>query len=105
VKPLKAPDFPALRHVFSGYLHEDFLDEYGTPTAALRAFLRDADTSERLRFVAEARRFRERTASLDFKEVRALIARLGCRWMPASRRALATLLAETTKSAAAGSKT
>jgi hypothetical protein len=100
VKPLKAPDFPALRHVFSGYLHEDFLDEYGTPVAALRAFLQDADDSERLRFLAEARRFLERTASLDFKEVRALIARLGCRWMPASRKALAALLAETTKSAA-----
>jgi hypothetical protein len=96
VKPLKASDFPALQRVFSGYLHEDFLDEYGTPAAALRAFLQDADPSERLRFRTEVQRFLERIAPLDLKDVRAIIARLGCRWMPPSRKALVAVLAETT---------
>lgn len=95
MKPLKASDFPALQQAFSGYLHEDFLDEYGTPAAALHAFLADADASERQRFRTEARRFLARTARLDLKDVRSLIARLGCRWIPPSRKALVALLGDT----------
>jgi len=97
MKRLKASDFPALQRVFSGYLHEDFLDEYGSPAAALRAFQQDADAAERLEFRTEAQRFLERTAPVEFKEVRAFAARLGCRWMPPSRTALVSLLAEATK--------
>jgi hypothetical protein len=97
VRPVKASEFPALQHVFSGYLHEDFLDEYSTPEAALRGFLEDADTAERLRFQTEAKRFVERTAQLELKDVRALVARLGCRWVPPSRKALVAVLTETTK--------
>jgi CdiI immunity protein len=96
MKELTPSDFPELQRVFAGYLHEDFLEEYGTPVAALRAFQDDADHSERQRFLAETRRFLERTARLDFNEVRALMARLGCRWTPTSRKALVALLAEAT---------
>jgi len=95
VTRLKLSDFAELQRAFSGYLHEDFLDEYGSPGAALRAFHRDADHAERLRFWTEARRFVEQTARLDFTEVRALLAGLGCRWTPPSRRALVALLTET----------
>ena len=94
MKTLKPSDFPEIQRVFTGYLHEDFLDEYGTPLAALRAFHDDANASERRRFSAEMRRFLERTATLDFKELRAVIERLGCRWSPRSRKALVTLLTE-----------
>ena len=97
-KPVKASDFPALQRVFSGYLHEDFLDEYSTPEAALRGFLGDANTAERLQFQNEARRFIDRTAQLELKDVRALVARLGCRWVPSSRKALVTVLTAATKS-------
>jgi hypothetical protein len=94
VKPLKPSDFPEMQRVFEGYLHEDFLEEYGTPLAALRAFLEDANASERQRFAEEIRRFLERTVTLDFSDVRALVARLGCRWTPRSRKALVALLTE-----------
>jgi hypothetical protein len=97
VKPLKATEFPALRRVFSGYLHEDFLDEYTTPEAALQGFLEDADAAERLRFRTEARRFLERTAELGIEDLRALIARLGCRWVPPSREALVAALSAAAK--------
>jgi hypothetical protein len=83
-----------MQRVFAGYLHEDFLEEYGTPLAALRAFHEDANASERQRFSSEARRFLERTATLDFSDVRILVARLGCRWTPRSRKALVALLTE-----------
>lgn len=94
MKTLKPSDFPELQRVFTGYLHEDFLDEYGTPRAALRAFHDDANGSERRRFSAEMRRFLEQTATLDFNELRAVIARLGCHWSPRSRQALVSLLTE-----------
>ena len=93
MKP-KASDFPELRRAFTGYLHEDFLEEYETPAAALRAFQDDADPAEHRRFGTEARRFLDRTASLDFDEVRTLIAGLGCRWTPPSREALMALLTD-----------
>jgi CdiI immunity protein len=94
MKTLKLSDFSEMQRVFTGYLHEDFLDEYGTPLAALRAFHDDANASERRRFSAETRRFLEWTATLDFNELRAVIARLGCRWSPRSRKALVSLLTE-----------
>jgi DNA-binding MurR/RpiR family transcriptional regulator len=105
MKKLKPSDFPELQRVFAGYLHEDFLEEYGTPIAALRAFQEDADNSERQRFLTETRRFLERTAKLDFDEVRALIARLGCRWTPPSRKAMVAWLAEATNPPPDGGET
>jgi hypothetical protein len=92
VSVVKPSEFPALQQVFSGYLHEDFLEDYETPLAAIRGFLDEADRAERQRFRTEARRFLERTSDLDFKEVRALLARLGCRWTPPSRKALIAVL-------------
>lgn len=89
---VKASDFPQLRRVFSGYFHEDFLEEYGTPLAAVRAFQADANASERRRFGDETRKFLDRTATLDFDAVRTLLNRLGSRWTPASRSALEKVL-------------
>ena len=94
MKALKPSDFPEMQRVFAGYLHEDFLEEHGTPLAALREFYKDANASERQRFSREAQRFLENTASLDFSDVRALVARLGSRWTPPSRKALVALLTE-----------
>ena len=39
MKTLKPSDFPEMQRVFAGYLHEDFLDEYGTPLAASGRFM------------------------------------------------------------------
>ena len=85
MKPLRASDFPELHRVFAGYLHEDFVQEHGTPEAALESSLTDASGAERRRFLAEIRRFLEATEPLPFDEVRILIERLGSRWVPASR--------------------
>jgi hypothetical protein len=85
-----------LQRVFAAYLHEDFGGQHGTPAAALRAFLEDADRAERERFRREAKRFLARTAALDFSEVLSLVARLGSRWTPPTREALVALLAHVT---------
>ena len=95
----KVSDFPVLRQVFRGYLHEDFMTEYGSAAAALRTFEHDADDDEVDRFRAEVRRFVEVTAPLDFAKVRAHMTKLGARWEPPSREGLiAALTGEETTS-------
>ncbi len=87
-----ASRFPALRRVFEGYLHEDFLVEHGSAAAAVRAFTADASPSERRLFRDEARRFLAATSALEFGQVQRLVARLGSRWVPDSRAELEALL-------------
>ena len=87
-----ASEFPALEHVFSGYLHEDFAAEYGSPEAALRAFHDDASPAERRRFQREAKRLAGLAKSRNFEYVCTLMQRLGSHWTPPSREALMTLL-------------
>lgn len=87
-----APDFPELRRVFSGYLHEDFRAESGTPEEALRRFWADANPNERRRFKREVDRFLAHTADLDLAGVRGLVQQLGGRWNPPSRQAVVAAL-------------
>ena len=94
MKRAKASDFPELQRIFSAYLHEDFLEEYDTPAAAVRAFLADADAGERARFRKEAKRFLAVTAAYDLPKLRTLLSRLGSRWTAPSREALIALLSE-----------
>ena len=89
---VKAEAFPELQRVFSGYLHEDFLNEAGSPEKALRTFVSDASPAERRRFQREATRFLAQTATLDFEDVRRLLVELGSRWNPPTRDALVKLL-------------
>jgi hypothetical protein len=89
---VEASRFPTLKQVFSGYFHEDFHAVHAAPDAALRAFLDDASEHERARFWKESARFLADTSTLEFSDVRALLERLGCRWVPASRDALTALL-------------
>ena len=99
MKNLKASEFPELQRVFSGYLHQDFLEEYDDAGAALRAFLDDANTAENRRFRSEARRLLERVHVLDLRELRALMISLGSCWVPPSRKALIALITDLSSSA------
>ena len=87
--------FPELARVFSGYLHEDFIAEYGSPEAALRAFRDDASPAEWGRFQREAQRLLRVTTERDFDHVRRILHQLGSRWTPPSREALIALLIRT----------
>jgi hypothetical protein len=89
---MKVSEFPELHRVFSGYLHEDFAVEYGSPDAALRAFRDDVSPAEWRRFQREAHRFVRLTAERDFDDVCKLLHQLGSRWTPPSREALIALL-------------
>ena len=94
MKRAKPSDFPHLRQVLGGYLHEDFLEEHDSAGAALRAFLGDADAAERKQIATEARRFLDLTQDVEFEAVLTLLHRLGARWAPASRQELAAVLSE-----------
>jgi hypothetical protein len=98
MKPPDVSDYPELQRVFSGYLHEDFIAVHATPAAALHAFLRDANPSERRRFVREVKRLLDRTTELDDETLAAFVARLGSRWAPPSREALIAVLTGVIKS-------
>ena len=93
------PAFPELQRFLSGYLHEDFAEEHGTPEGALRAFVADANDAERRRLRAEAARLLDIAESETFDELRARLAGLGAKWAPRSRAALMKFL-----SAVAGGK-
>ena len=84
--------FPDLRRVFEGYLHEDFVAEYGSAAAAIDAFRNDATAAEARAFGKEARRFLNVTRALDFAQVQHLLTRVGSRWVPGSREELETVL-------------
>ena len=87
-----AAGFPELERMFSGYLHEDFAAEYGSPEAALRAFHGDASPAEWRRFQREAQRLAVLADERDFDDIRKMIERLGSHWTPPSRDALIALL-------------
>ena len=89
----RVPDYPQLRQFFEGYLHEDFVQEHRSPEGALRAFEAEASPAELRRFRAEARRLLARVEAEELDEIRELLAKLGARWAPRSRAAVAKLLA------------
>src|SRR5262249_44900658 len=92
-----APRFPALTRAFSAYLHEDFAAEYGSPEAALRALRDEASRAEWRRVPGEAQGLAAIARDGDFDDVRALMQRLGSRWLPPSRDALVALLTRVSK--------
>jgi hypothetical protein len=87
-----ASEFPELERVFSGYFHEDFAVQYGTPEAAIRAFREEASPAEWRRFQGEAKRLVKLADDRSFDHVCHLLQQLGSRWVPPSRIALIAVL-------------
>jgi hypothetical protein len=84
-KPVQRQEYPALRAFMHGYLHEDYVDEYGTVEDAVREFRLDSDDEEFRNVLAEWRRFTQKTKSQPIKAVQqAIREELGGAWMPAS---------------------
>jgi hypothetical protein len=103
--PRKAPDspngpalspasFPHLESFFSGYLHEDFLVEYGSPEGALRAWRMDASAKESQQLDREAARLLEAAVKMPFDTIAAFVRRdLASAWRPSDVARLQKLLA------------
>ena len=79
-----ALDFPALRDFFSGYLHEDFRDEYGSVTDAAKAFRKDASDGEIKAVQNEWKRWRAALGNCPTDEIAKVLRQLGSAWQPQS---------------------
>lgn len=81
-KPFDPADYPALREFFPAYLHQDFAQEYGSPVAAVRAFLADASGDEILQVKEEWKAFRSNFREQLFVTIQSAIGSLGSAWRP-----------------------
>lgn len=80
---LSTTAFPQLESFFSGYLHEDFRVEYGSPEGALRAWRMDATARESQQLDQEAELLLTAAATTPFDAIAAFVRRdLGSAWRP-----------------------
>jgi hypothetical protein len=77
-----ANEFPALKEFFSGYLHEDFNDEYGSAASAARAFRGDASAEESAQASHEWAKLRKILTGRSILEVQTSLQKLGGAWQP-----------------------
>jgi hypothetical protein len=86
---LRRATVPALSAFVQGYLHQDFVAEYGSVPQAVDAFLRDASPSDRDALVTELQRCAADTAEWPIERLQDLFTReFGGAWAPPSRDAL-----------------
>jgi hypothetical protein len=91
-RALLAADYPTLESFCGGYLHEDFVAEYGSVSKALDAFRADAGPKEREALDREAAALLKAAATVPFDTVAEFIRReLGAAWRPADLKALGRL--------------
>jgi hypothetical protein len=91
VLEVNAAEFPCLREFFSGYLHEDFVDEYGSASGAARAFFGDASLEEAATTREEWAKLRQLLAGRPLPEVHAALYKLGAAWQPVDAEELKAL--------------
>ena len=77
-----AADFPALREFFSGYLHQDFQDEYGSAAGAAKAFRNDASETEIEAVRCEWKAWRAGLGKASTDEIAEAARKLGAAWQP-----------------------
>ena len=81
-------DFPALRQFFSGYLHQDFADEYGSALDAAKTFRREAGKSELAAIKKEWKSWRAELKNLSADSLASELRKLGAAWAPSNSQAL-----------------
>jgi CdiI immunity protein len=78
--------YPELESFLAGYLHEDFLDEYGSADGAVDAFAADASPADCIALAHEWQRFLEAVDTRPLAEIRLLLTRtFGSAWSPRSK--------------------
>jgi hypothetical protein len=75
-------EFPVLKEFFSGYLHEDFNDEYGSAAIAARAFRGDASPEESAQARQEWAKLRKILTGRSVPEIQTSLQKLGGAWRP-----------------------
>ena len=83
-KPVQAEEYPALRAFMHGYLHEDYIEEYGSVEDAVREFRLDSDDDEFRNVLTEWRVFCRKMKSQPLPAIqKTMRERLGGGWTPA----------------------
>jgi hypothetical protein len=77
-----ASEFPVLKEFFSGCLHEDFNDEYGSAAIAARAFRGDASPEESAQARQEWAKLRKILTGRSILEIQTSLQKLGGAWQP-----------------------
>ena len=77
-----AAEYTGLREFFSGYLHEDFRDEYGSPSGAVRAFRGDGSDEEIAQVRSEWTKLRSAYRGRPIMELQEALRKLGSGWQP-----------------------
>jgi hypothetical protein len=76
--------YPALLEFLPAYLHEDFVEEYGSAEKAFEALVVDA-TGDQIRNVKDDwRKFRRALSGKPLDRVQKALAALGVAWQPQS---------------------
>jgi hypothetical protein len=79
-----ATEFPGLKEFLSSYLHEDFREEYGSPSGAARAFTGDAGDDELKQVQTEWARLRASATGRSIVKMQEALHKLGAAWQPQS---------------------
>ncbi len=78
-------EYPALRAFMHGYLHEDYVDEYGSAVEAVHEFRSDAEDDEFNKVLKEWRHFVQLAKTHSIQSIQKKIHdELGGGWRPAS---------------------
>lgn len=84
--------FPAFSEFLRGYLHEDFVEEYGSPFQATEAFIGDLSDEELGEVMDEAAELLDVLVTEGFGVVMDILRDLGGAWEPESEAELKKLL-------------
>jgi hypothetical protein len=79
-----AEDFPVLQDFLGAYFHEDFMEEYGSPEAAVKQFGEDAAPEEVRQTLQEWRALYALLKGHPLTEWQAALRKLGGAWQVAS---------------------
>ena len=76
--------FEALRQFFSGYLHQDFREEYDSPVDAAKEFCADATAEDIAALREDWKKWWTASQRLPLPQIQASIRGLGAAWSPQS---------------------
>lgn len=80
-----APErFPALLEFLPAYLHEDFVEEYGSAAGAFAALVLDAGSDQVTKVREEWIAFRRAFSGRPIRDLQHALTQLGAAWLPQS---------------------
>jgi hypothetical protein len=82
-KDFDPADYPALREFLPAYLNQDFAEEYGSASEAVKGFVSEASGDEILQVKEEWKLLRERLRDSSLQDLQIALERLGSAWRPA----------------------